>query len=1341
MPSLALRPPSLPHVPVPHRTRHVWVGDTRAHLELRALDVDAATRFAELVVPRVAARPGVAWAEVNACTNRLVVAFEGSPDVDAVRDVLAAVEHELGVEQVPFPHDRPDHPGDDGPFVRQLVALGADVGGLSLGLALRAVRAAPRPVTVDVATLVSFAENVPRLRQIVEHRVGSPVADVGLAAAGALSAGLAQATLGPLVDATHRLGLVAESATRRRTWQRREPELCERPAGPEATAPPLAAARPSPLPAGPIERYAERAWIGSLAGFGVALPVTRSLERATGVLSAGLPKAARLGREAFATHLGRELARRGVVTLDPAVLRRLDRVDVVAVESELLAADEGLAALVERAGLELHVIDPHQGPPVAELRRLQVDGHVVLVVAARSHAALAAADVAVGVVPDDGPPPWAADLLCRRSADGLTDASLVVEACPIARDVSRQSATIALAGASVGGLMTFGALLPGAPMRVMTAVNLASLVAMANGTRAGLAVAHRPEAPPRDPTPWHRLTHAEALERLGSGWSGLDAGVADARAVLPPRPDPALVRVARAVGEELINPLTPILATGAGLSVAVGSVLDAALVTGVVGLNAVVGGVQRYRADVAIEELGRTTVQQVVVRRGGAEARVEASRLVPGDVIRLEAGEAVPADCRLLEARGLEVDESALTGESLPVTKGAAPTDAAAVADRTSMLYEGTSVAAGRCWAVVVAVGDATEARRALAVGRGALPETGVEARLRSLTSLTAPVAAGAGVGIIGLGLLRGRSLLELAPAGVSLTVAAVPEGLPLLATVAQLSAAKRLSARGALVRNPRAIEALGRVDVLCADKTGTLTEAKIRVGRVSDGVDDRPLDDLGPAQRQVLAVAVRATPHSRHGRRLPHPTDRAIRYAEAATDVHAAAEPDDWHVEADLPFEPGRGYHATLGHDGGPWTISVKGAPEVLLPACHTWREQPLDDDARGRLAHEAARLARAGYRVLVVADRDVPADSTLDDAAVTGLRFRGLLALTDPVRPTAALAVDRIRRAGVAVVMITGDHPSTAEGIATELGLLDGQRVLTGPELDALDDDQLDAVLPRTTVFARVAPSHKVRIVQAYQRAGRTVAMTGDGANDAPAIRLADVGIALGTRSTAAARDAADLVVLDDRIETIVDAIVEGRGMWGSVRDAVAMLVGSNLGEIGFTVAGTAVSGAPPVNARQLLLVNLLTDVAPAMAIALRPPRDTDPETLLREGPEVSLGADLERSIAVRAAATGTAATGAWLAARLTGTAGRASTVGLAALVGTQLGQTLALGGRDPMVLAAGLGSGAALFGIVMTPGLSQLFGCRPIGPVGWGLAATAATAGTVASVVVPRVIPWGR
>jgi cation-transporting ATPase I len=513
----------------------------------------------------------------------------------------------------------------------------------------------------------------------------------------------------------------------------------------------------------------------------------------------------------------------------------------------------------------------------------------------------------------------------------------------------------------------------------------------------------------------------------------------------------------------------------------------------------------------------------------------------------------------------------------------------------------------------------------------------------------------------------------------------------------------------------------------------------------------EEPLGELGADGARVLAAALRSTPEVLEGGRLPHPTDRAVIHAGDDTGIRSTTGTEAWERLDELPFEPVRAFHATRGRVGDGVLLSVKGAPEVVLPQC-THRQGVKGRVKLGAAAHRTLEarvddLARRGLRVLAVAERSLPAgaaDGPLQEAAVAGLTFVGLLGLSDPVRPTAAAAVEGVRRAGVEVIMITGDHPTTAEGIAAELDLLDDTVVLTGPEIDELEDDDLADRLAGTTVCARVTPTHKVRIVRALQHRGRTVAMTGDGSNDAPAIRLADVGIALGTRATTAARNAADVVVSDDRVETIVDAIGEGRTLWASVRDAAAVLVGGNLGEIGFTLGAALLQGGPPLNARQLLLVNMLTDALPAMAIAVRPPADHTVESLLREGPDRSLGEALNRAIAVRAIATASGAFAAWGAAKVTGRPARASSVALVALVGAQLGQTIATGGRSPFVLGAGIGSAAVLAAIVQTPGVSQLFGCTPLGPVGWGIGLSAAAAATAGSVVLPsvlddRVLAW--
>jgi cation-transporting P-type ATPase I len=712
---------------------------------------------------------------------------------------------------------------------------------------------------------------------------------------------------------------------------------------------------------------------------------------------------------------------------------------------------------------------------------------------------------------------------------------------------------------------------------------------------------------------------------------------------------------------------------------------------------------------------------------------VPAEDLVPGDVVRLQAGDAVPADCRLLKPVALEVDESSLTGESLPVQKEALATAAVTVADRRSMIYEGTTVAVGETTAVVVATGASTEAGRALQGAQGQSP-SGVEQRLSSLTKQTIPLSLLGGAVVATVGALRRRPVREILSTGVGLAVAAVPEGLPVLATVAQLSAARRLSARGALVRNPRTIETLGRVDVLCIDKTGTLTEGSIRLRRVADLVREEPLEALTGARRAVLAAALRASPED-NGQVLSHPTDRAVIEGAAAVTLTANGRP--WERVADLPFEPTRGFHAAVHRTGVSHVLSVKGAPEVVLPQCTTRRTPqgtaPLREDDHRQLDAQVERLAREGFRVLVVAERAWAKGADLREADVADLEFRGLLALADPVRRTAAQALAEIQRAGVAVAMITGDHPSTAQAVASELRMLNGGRVLTDAQLDVMDDAEFNASLAAVTVYARVTPAHKVRIVQALQRKGRTVAMTGDGANDAPAIRLADVGVAVaGAGAIPAARSAADIVIADDRVETLIDAVVEGRALWASVRDALSILLGGNLGEICYGVIGGLLSRTPVMNARQLLLVNLLTDMAPATVIALRPPRNTSPTTLLHEGPEASLGSALTQEVWVRAVTTAAAATGAWVVARATAEEPGHGPWDWSPSSAHSSGRRSLQAGTAHSCSPRGRHRSWCWRLLCRHRACHSFFGCTPLGPVGWAIAGTSASLATAASVI---------
>lgn len=867
-------------------------------------------------------------------------------------------------------------------------------------------------------------------------------------------------------------------------------------------------------------------------------------------------------------------------------------------------------------------------------------------------------------------------------------------------------------------------------------------------------------------------------------------------------PARGVAELSGAVREELQDPLTPVLALGTMASAVVGSGVDAALVASVMAGNALISGAQRMRAERALRQL--LLGEQPLARRvrwapagdlgrpggrnllaGLADApqqRVLASDLVPGDIIALRPADVGPADGRLLLADDLEVDESTLTGESLPVSKTTEPAPGAPLAERACMIYEGSTILAGSGHAVVVATGGSTEAGRAATAAGRAAPPAGIQARLAELTRISVPASGLGGLAVAGLGLIRGVPLRQAVASGVAVAVAAVPEGLPLVATVAQLAAARRLSGTGVLVRSSRALEALGRVDIICFDKTGTLTEGRLAVTRVASAGGDV---DLGrPQAVRLLRIAARACPQvaARASRTLVHATDRAV--VDAARARGGADR--SWRLADELPFETSRGYAASLGETEGVTRLAVKGAPEVVLARCSRIATQPSSDptrqkrggragpaaasgrgrasgsaEASGRraptVAMTAARraaartvlndLAAQGLRVLAVAEADLPGPAEQyrlggnGEAAdlVGGLTLTGFLGIADTPRPSARETVRRLSEAGVRVAMITGDHPGTALAVAHKLGIPQARRVLTGAEISRLPEARRIERINASTVFARVSPEQKVRIVQALQRAGHVVAMAGDGSNDAAAIRLADVGIGVTGRGSRSATGAADLVLTGPDTGLIVDALLEGRALWTRVMDAVSILVGGNAGEVAFTLLGTALTGRSPLSTRQLLLVNTLTDMLPALAVALAPARRGSGDDRLAAGPVGSLlGPELARSMAIRGGATALGATVAWQVGRMTGRQRRASTMGLATLVLTQLGQTLLTSGRSPLVIATSTVSAAVLVGIVETPGVSHFFGSTPLGPAAWAIVAGSAAGATLAAALAPRCWP---
>ena len=644
-----------------------------------------------------------------------------------------------------------------------------------------------------------------------------------------------------------------------------------------------------------------------------------------------------------------------------------------------------------------------------------------------------------------------------------------------------------------------------------------------------------------------------------------------------------------------------VLLAAAIVSGIVGDLTDTIVILVIVVLNTAIGLVQEWRAERALAALARIAAPHALVRRDGASVRIDSEALVPGDVVLLEAGHRVPADLRLFEVAQLRVDESTLTGESVTVDKHsrALEGDGAAslpLGDRTNMAFKGTLVTHGRAEGLVVATGAATELGRIAtlmgsAVGRSTPLQLRLAAFGRRLSAVVLVICAL----VFALGVARGEPLLAMLLTAISLAVAAIPEALPAVVTVLLALGARRLVQVQALVRRLPAVETLGSVTVICTDKTGTLTENRMTVA-------EHRAWGSASAFWSALVLCNDATSGG-DGDLLGDPTETAL-LAEAARqgfDARAlrAASPR----VAEWPFDAERKRMSTLhaaAGDEGALRLCVKGAPETTLPCC--------TGAAVGAAQALAREWASAGLRVLAVAERKVdPRDlATLTQAeaavAESGLELQGLVGLIDPPRPEAAAAVAECRSAGVRTVMITGDHPATAQAIARRLGIDDGM-VLTGPEVDRLDDAALADAAVETAVYARMDPAQKIRIVRALQARGAFVAMTGDGVNDAPALKAADIGVAMGRGGTDVAREAASLVLLDDNFATIVAAVREGRRIVDNIRKFVRYALTGNSGEI-WTLAIAPLFALPvPLLPIHILWVNLVTDGLPGLALAAEP------------------------------------------------------------------------------------------------------------------------------------------
>ena len=636
-----------------------------------------------------------------------------------------------------------------------------------------------------------------------------------------------------------------------------------------------------------------------------------------------------------------------------------------------------------------------------------------------------------------------------------------------------------------------------------------------------------------------------------------------------------------------------------------GEFFEPALILLIVILNAVMGMLQESKAEKALDALKSMSAPHARVLRDGTEQIIDAASLVPGDIIRLEAGDFVPADARLLHSAGLKSEESALTGESVPSEKDAQePVSAdAALGDRVNMVFSGCSITYGTATAVVTATGMRTEMGKIAGLLSGEEEtQTPLQKKLASLGKILGFVALGACAIIFVVGLLNGIDVLEIFMTSVSLAVSAIPEGLPAIVTIVLSIGVQRMVKKNAIIRRLPAVETLGSASGICSDKTGTLTQNRMTLQKAYlDGAAE--IIDSGDAAARTLvrtaalccdgAVTFEADGTVTH---IGDPTETAIVFAAHqfgdTKEMLGAAFPR----LAELPFDSDRKrMSVVVEHDGRKLAI-VKGAFDGIAPLC------TAGDTERARQVND--EMSRKALRVLAVAVREIDAlpEVLAPETLEKDLTFLGLVGMIDPPREEARDAVAVCREAGIRPVMITGDHVVTASAIAKNLGILqDGDRAITGAELDAMSETELDAAVEQISVYARVSPENKIRIVKAWQKKNKVVAMTGDGVNDAPALKAADIGCAMGITGTDVAKGAADMTLTDDNFATIVDAVREGRGIYANIRKVVGFLLGTNIGEVITVFAAMLLWHRSPLLSMQLLWINLVTDSLPAIALGM--------------------------------------------------------------------------------------------------------------------------------------------
>lgn len=854
---------------------------------------------------------------------------------------------------------------------------------------------------------------------------------------------------------------------------------------------------------------------------------------------------------------------------------------------------------------------------------------------------------------------------------------------------------------------------------------------------------------------FYRQSAAQACRALSSGQDGLSTKTAAKRLretgpnklVEPPK-ESGFQRFLNQMSDPMILVLLAAAAVSTLTAVCAGeSPADVIIILAVVLINALLGVFQESKAEKAIEALNKLTASHSQVLRDGNRQTLLSEQLVPGDVVLLEAGDAIPADGRLLEAVMLKTEESALTGESLPVAKDTAALPAERpMGDRSCMVYMGSTVSSGRGRMLVTATGMHTEMGRIAGVlGQAKQGQTPLQQRLAALSRTLSKLVLGICVFIFGFSLWRAGSpqmdtVLRCFMTAVSLAVAAIPEGLAAVVTIVLSMGVTRMSRQGAVIRKLTAVETLGCAQIICSDKTGTLTQNRMTV-----------CETTGEEKELIRAMALcNDAELLPDGKARGEATECAlVEYAAAKgmrKPVLTAALPR----VAELPFDSGRKRMSTFHRERGKAGVIqyTKGAPDLLLAQCHSvlknGQEIPLTPALRQEILAQNRKMADKALRVLAAARRGwdaLPARLT-GETAETGLVFLGLAGMRDPVRPEAKAAIESCRKAGIQPVMITGDHKATAAAIGRELGILRmGRQAVTGAELDAMSDEELRQRLPGFGVYARVQPQHKARIVKLWQSRGCVVAMAGDGVNDAPALKTADIGVGMGISGTDVTCNVADMVLSDDNFATIVKAVAEGRRIYDNIRKAVQFLLASNMSEV-VSIFLATLMGISLLKPAQLLWINLITDCFPALALGMEKPQPS----LMQRPPRPKQEGIFAEGLGLDVIWQGLLVTGLTLAAYLVGVW---SETGLWQMVQSDVGVTMAFltmslaelfhslnmrSQRESLFTLEGsnlwlwlaLGMGAALtMGVLLWPAAASAFGFATLTAQQYGFAAGLALA----------------